>query len=96
MKILTDFETVVEGDTVTIKAKIVNGVAPIPNTQHTILHSDNKRRTHITHLQASNHGFFVRLPNKDVGVAIPAELWVMNVARIIETGLNPAEPVTAK
>jgi len=91
MKILTDFETVVEGDTVTIKAKIVEGPIPGPLMQHTVLHADNKNPRHISHVQMSNHGFFVRVPQKSDGLAIPTEQWVTKVARVIEPKLNPPE-----
>ncbi len=92
MKILTDFKTVVDGDNVTITAKIVEGISPFPMMQNTVMHQDDDDPRHITHLQMSNHGFFVKLPNKKFGVGIPAEQFILNVARVIEPGLVPAEP----
>ena len=89
MKILTDFVTKVEGDTVTITAKIVEGGVPLPAQQHTALHFDNETKNHISHIQMSNHGFFIRKPSSNVGIAIPAEQWISKVARVVEPELNP-------
>lgn len=91
MKILTDFKTVVEGDKVTITAKIIEGNIPGPTMQNTALHLDDKNPRHICHFQMSNHGFFAKLPNKPFGVAVPAEQWMMKVARVIEPQLCPPE-----
>lgn len=91
MKILTDFETTIDGDKVTITAKIVDGGVPIPAMQHTALHFDNVVKNHLSHIQMSNHGFFVRKPNSMVGVAIPSEQWVQKVARVIEPELKPPQ-----
>ena len=92
MKILTQFQTTVEGDNVTIKAKLVDAFAPPPVTQHTVMHVDDDNHMHISHLHLSNNGFFVRVPNKNIGVVLPAEEFVMNVARVIEPNLKPQEP----
>lgn len=89
MKILTDLKTKVEGDVVTITAKLLDGPIPAHAYQHTALHFDNIQKGHISHIQMSNHGFFVRRPNSQIGVALPSELWVSNVARVIEPQLNP-------
>ncbi len=89
MKILTDFETTVDGDWVTIKCKVVEGQIPGPLMQNTVLHIDDDNPRHISHFQMSNHGFFIRVPQKNIGLAIPAEQWVMKVARVIEPQLKP-------
>lgn len=91
VKILTDFETTVDGDSVTIKCKAVEGNIPGPHMQNTAMHIDDKNPRHISHIQMSNHGFFVKLPNQNTGVAIPAEKWVMDVARVIEPKLAPED-----
>ncbi len=91
MKILTDFNTSIEGDTVTITCKVVEGQVPGPLMQNTALHIDDKNKHHISHIQMSNHGFFIKVPNRPIGVAIPSEQWIMKVARVIEPLLNPPE-----
>lgn len=88
MKILTDFKTIVQGDSVTITCKIIESGVPSPMMQNTVLHMDDKNIRHITHIQMSNHGFFVRVPQTAIGVAIPNEQWVTGVARVVEPKLN--------
>ena len=89
MKILTDFQTKIEGDVVTITCKLTEGQIPGPLMQNTVLHIDDDNPRHISHIQMSNHGFFVKVPNKSIGLALPAEQWVTKVARVIEPLLNP-------
>jgi hypothetical protein len=91
MKILTDFETVVDGDSVTIKCKIIEGNIPGPTMQNTVLHMDDKVSRHISHIQMSNHGYFIKIPNQNTGVAVPNEQWVLKVARVIEPKLSPPD-----
>ncbi len=89
MKILTDFKTTIDGDSVTITCKMVEGQIPGPLMQNTVLHIDDDNPHHISHIQMSNHGYFVKVPNKNIGLAVPAEQWVTKVARVLEPQLNP-------
>lgn len=92
MKILTNFKTTITGNKAIIEADIVDGRSPFPSMQNTAMHVDDNNPRHITHCQLSNHGYFVKTPNKDISVGIPNEEWIMNVARIVEPKLCPPEP----
>lgn len=100
MKILTNFKTTVNGTKVTIEADIVEGRSPFPAMHNTVMHMDDDNHHFITHANLSNHVYAAKIPNKDLGVLVPNEEWITDVARIIEPGMcpppKPVKPATVK
>jgi hypothetical protein len=90
MKVLKNIVATVENGKLVMTADISEvNAAPFPMSQTTIMHMDDASPQWICHAQISNHGIFVKVPNKPIAMAVPLEEFILKVARVVEPGLCP-------
>ncbi len=86
MKSLKNIKATCTGNVVTITAEIEERKFGFPSQQSTVLHLADTDPKWARHVQISNEAFFVK--RLGLGVAVPLEEWVTQVANVIEPKLS--------